>query len=57
MSGRDLPRDDLVSGADGVEMRCRACGARFPRRDAATPEKGSLACPSCVDGAIEHIAG
>ena len=42
MSGHDLPREDLVSGADGVEMRCRACGARFPRRDAATPEKGSV---------------
>lgn len=47
MTDHDLPREGLVPESDGVGMRCAACGARFPRRDAATPEKGSLACPSC----------
>ncbi len=54
MSDHDLPRENLVPEADGVPMRCAACGARFPRRAAATPEKGCLACPSCGDTDISE---
>jgi|GEM_PF-4234132 DNA-directed RNA polymerase subunit RPC12/RpoP len=56
MTDHDLPRHTFDSGTDGVEMRCRTCGARFSRRDAATPEKGRLACHSCGGTDIERTA-
>lgn len=44
---RTLPRDSVVPDASGARMRCPACGASFPRREATTPKKGRLACPEC----------
>lgn len=46
---RTLPREGLVPDSTGVAMRCPACGATFPRSEAATPKKGQLACPECGD--------
>lgn len=48
----DLPRDDLGSETS-ARLRCPACGATFPRREAATPKKGQLACPDCGSTGLE----
>lgn len=47
-----LPRESVVPDATGVTMRCPACGATFPRSEAATPTKGRLACPECGETGI-----
>ncbi len=38
-----------------ARMKCTDCGATFPRRDVATPAKGTLACPKCGSADIEHV--
>ncbi|WP_254535304.1 hypothetical protein [Halomarina litorea] len=42
-----LPRAEPPEPGAGTTMECRACGARFPRREVASPEKGTLTCPAC----------
>jgi Zn finger protein HypA/HybF involved in hydrogenase expression len=43
-----LPREGLEPDPDErTTMECRDCGARFPRSEVASPEKGTLACPDC----------
>ncbi|MES3517647.1 MAG: hypothetical protein PPP58_08295 [Natronomonas sp.] len=54
MSDHDLPRTSVVPEQTGVPMCCLACGESFLRREAATPEKGRLACPSCGGTEIEQ---
>jgi DNA-directed RNA polymerase subunit RPC12/RpoP len=47
--------DDPLASRGSIEptpgtratMECGTCGATFPRTEAETPEKGSLACPEC----------
>lgn len=48
----DLPRAGPGSDA-AARMQCQTCGATFPRRDAATPKKGQLACPDCGAAGLE----
>ena len=52
---RTLPREGLVPDSIGVTMRCRACGATFPRSEAATPKKGRLVCPECGEAGIAEL--
>jgi Zn finger protein HypA/HybF involved in hydrogenase expression len=52
----DLPREDLTPDPDeGTTVECRDCGARFPRSEVATPEKGRLACPECDSGDVTAV--
>jgi DNA-directed RNA polymerase subunit RPC12/RpoP len=52
--------DDPLSSRGPIEptpgtratMECGDCGATFRRREADTPEKGSLACPACGSTAV-----
>ena len=56
--------DDPLAGRGSIEptpgtgatMACRTCEATFPRREAATPEKGTLACPACGSTSITDTA-
>lgn len=52
----DLPRKGLTPEPDErAIIECRDCGARFPRSEVATPEKGQLACPECDSGDVTAV--
>ncbi len=51
-----LPRAEAPEPDEDTLMECRACGARFPRREVASSEKGTLACPECDSTDLTAVA-
>ena len=51
-----LPRATAPKPDEDAMMECRACGARFPRREVASPEKGTLSCPECDSADLTAVA-
>lgn len=53
----ELPRESVRPDPETTDaaMRCRACGATFLRREAATPEKGQVVCPECGSADIAAL--